>query len=152
MKQIAEDFERRRLAREGKNATKANKYGARRVKTLGQSFDSRLEAAVYNQLCFRERAGEIRDIERQVTLELTPYPGLIRVRIDFCFFDIAREVRVAVEAKGFDKPEWLLKLKLWRLFGPYELELWKGTHARPVLAEIIAPGRHRISERSTEEE
>lgn len=125
-----------------------HKYGAHREKGPNGSWDSQLEKSVYDILLQRAMAGEIRDIQRQVTVDLTPSPFRIRLRLDFTFeqvheghkhFSVGE--RVAVEAKGFATPEWELKLKLYRWCGPMSLELWKGSHARPKLSEIILPLR-----------
>ena len=50
----------------------ANKFGARKTILDGQEFDSRKEARRWAELKLLERAGEIRDLERQVTFELIP--------------------------------------------------------------------------------
>lgn len=131
---------------------KPHKYGANSEKGPNGYWDSQLEKSVYDQLNFRARAGEIRDIQRQVTVDITPSPFRIRLRLDFTFEQVSPNhpkfsvgERVAVEAKGFETAEWDIKLKLWRWIGPMQMELWKGTHQRPKLVEIISPLRPEAS-------
>jgi hypothetical protein len=50
----------------------ANKYGAVRTEVSGVSFDSKLEARRFGDLCILEMAGDIIDLERQPRYELLP--------------------------------------------------------------------------------
>lgn len=52
--------------------SKQNKYGSNKVEMDGILFDSRREAARYNQLKLLEQAGIIRDLRRQVKYVLIP--------------------------------------------------------------------------------
>lgn len=49
-----------------------NKYGNRKTVLDGEIFDSRKEARRWAELKLLERAGKIRDLERQVPFELIP--------------------------------------------------------------------------------
>ena len=49
-----------------------NKYGSRKVEVNGIVFDSKREAARYQELLLLEKAGEIKDIRRQVKYVLIP--------------------------------------------------------------------------------
>jgi len=113
------------------------KYGAKRVDHAGMSFASKLESRVYDVLKLRERAGEIDFIQSQQTVRL--YAG-IGYRVDFVIRDKKSEQLVWVEAKGFETPEWKLKLKLWKEGGPGPLEIWRaGRSGEPYLDETIIP-------------
>jgi len=52
------------------NAEKRSKYGNTRVVVDGMKFDSKREAAIWNELKLREKAGEIHDLHRQVIFPL----------------------------------------------------------------------------------
>lgn len=114
-----------------------SKFSAIKVDLDGRRFDSKLEASVYALLKMRERAGEIADLKCQVQVTLTK--AAIILKPDFAFTDVKSGAAMYAEAKGFETPEWRLKLRLWRHYGPAPLEIWKGTAARPVLDEIVTP-------------
>ena len=57
-----------------------SKYGNQRVEVDGLKFDSKHEAAVYQQLLMRVKAGELRAVIRQVKFDL---PGGIVYIADF---------------------------------------------------------------------
>lgn len=59
---------------------KRQKYGNRSVLVDGMRFDSQHEAAVYQDLALRVRAGELKTVLRQVAFDL---PGGIRYIADF---------------------------------------------------------------------
>jgi hypothetical protein len=140
LKSIALEFSQRDKRREDRVAKKQKrqKFGAVRVKTPGQTFDSKLEHAVFQILKLRERAGEIKNIRSQVTLRLTL--AKIGYRADFTFEDCKTGDTVACEAKG-DYPNaiWDLKKRLYKFYGKFKLEIWKGLHTNPQLVEVITP-------------
>lgn len=47
-----------------------NKYGNKKVEAYGRLWDSKRELACYETLLLREKAGEVRAIETQVTFDL----------------------------------------------------------------------------------
>ena len=51
---------------------KWNKYKAKKVEINGEVFDSKKEANRYQELLLLQRAGKIRDLQRQVKFELIP--------------------------------------------------------------------------------
>lgn len=59
----------------------------------------------------------------------------INWKVDFSFEK--QGVKHYCESKGLETNDYLLKLKLWRKNPPAPLEIWKGTHLRPFLAEKI---------------
>lgn len=116
---------------------KKNKYRAKRVQYENFTFASQLEAAVYQLLKLRENAGEIELIQTQATVLLTK--AEIKYIPDFKCLDLKTNTVFYVESKGYSTPEWNIKKRLWRYYGPANLEIWKGTHKNPHLAEIIEP-------------
>lgn len=114
-----------------------SKYGATRVQASGYSFASKLEAAVHQILLLRERAGEIQILGVQKQVRLTE-AGII-YKPDFEFVNLETGIHYYCEAKGFETPEWKLKLKLYRFYGPRPLEIWQGSAISPKLVETVIP-------------
>lgn len=114
---------------------KRNKYMA--VRTNGLS--SKLEAAVYNILLLRQKAGEIKDIKLQQTVVLQEGGREVRIawKVDFSFVNKSTGGLEYVEAKGIETSDYKLKLKLWKKNPPAPLEIWKGDYRRPKLVEKI---------------
>jgi hypothetical protein len=110
-----------------------NRYG----NTPSGNFSSKLEAAVYQLLHFRSKAGELEIVQTQDHIYLT------RARIlyipDFKCRDLKTGEFFWVEAKGYANDRWPTKKKLWKFYGPGVLEIWQGSHLRPVLTETIVP-------------
>ncbi len=113
------------------------KYANTRVSHAGRSFASKLEAAVFDMLVMMERAGLVKDIVQQ------PHVKLTRAEVvyipDFKCFDVEKEETFWVEAKGAESPEYRIKRRLWKEYGPGPLYVYKGTWQRPKLFEIIIP-------------
>lgn len=105
-----------------------NKYRAQRT----NGFSSKLEAAVYAML---ESRANVTNIKCQTKVYLTD--AKILYIVDFSYEDASSGALVFVEAKGMETPTWRLKRRLWQHYGPGKLEIWKGSHARPYLAETI---------------
>lgn len=72
-----------------------NKFGAQRAEVEGVSFDSKKEARRWGELSMLQRAGEIRNLKRQVKIELQGRDGPLRTRtgrpmiltVDFTYED-----------------------------------------------------------------
>lgn len=114
------------------------KYGAERVELpSGESFPSKLEAAVYEILRLRERAGEISEIKRQDSVSL----GFgLRWKVDFSFTVNATGARQWAEAKGVWDRQAKRNLKMWDAgAGPGPLEIWQGSYRAPKLVETVTP-------------
>lgn len=86
-----------------------NKFGAKRTEIDGISFDSKKEADRWGQLLLLQRAGEIRDLRRQVRIELIGRDAPLRTRtgkpmiitIDFAYEDRRQSwATVYEDAKG----------------------------------------------------
>ena len=82
---------------------KPHKYHAKAVVVDGMRFDSKREARRWHELQLRQRAGQIRSLERQVRIPLHASGGAkVGLYIaDFRFFDVERGQVVVEDAKGF---------------------------------------------------
>lgn len=121
---------------------KKHKYGAERTNRAGYSFASKLEAEVFDYLCLIAEAGEIRDLRNQPHVFLTD--ARIEMVPDFMCVDVKLEQEVYYEAKGFETPEWRLKRKLWTVYGPGRLRVFKkGTTSIRQVEEIIPKGYNK---------
>jgi hypothetical protein len=120
------------------------KYGNKRCEHDGQGFRSQLERDVYATLKLMERAGEIRDIRREQSVQLTPS---IKHKIDFIVFDLKSNQDIGIEAKGAVDRDWSLKRRLYQDFGPFEVQVWKQMNRRVGCAEVIKPGKYKWGEK-----
>lgn len=96
-----------------------NKYGAKKTTVDGITFDSKHEARIWCDLVLLQRAGIIRDLERQVKYELIPKTDKFRAVAyiaDFRYYDCENERTVVMDAKGVKTKEYMIKKKLmyWR--------------------------------------
>lgn len=124
---------------------KRSKYGAVRTNGMG----SMLEAAVYQILELRQKAGHIADLKQQVSVELgeeffvSANTGkikkrIVRWKVDFSYFDKALRQTVWAEAKGVETAHYRKQKRLWKAgAGPGRLEIYKGSWRRPRLVEVI---------------
>jgi hypothetical protein len=118
----------KKMREDGKKSGGKNKYGAQRTHS---GFPSHLEEAVYGELILLERAGELRNVERQSSIQLTKY---VRWKCDFKVFHVEQNIEIWIEAKGVIK-------QLWREFGPGELWIYGGDHGRVFITEKIKSER-----------
>lgn len=96
------------------------KYGNRKVKFGGLTFDSELEFARYQQLKLLERAGQITDLELQPRFELIPKQRrddgkperACEYVADFRYTDTATGQTVIEDAKGMRTRDYIVKRKL----------------------------------------
>lgn len=112
------------------------KYGAKKVEYDGYSFASQLEGALYMQLKL-ELMGKIWD-----SIECQPEVLLSAAQIIYKpdFRTKAPDGTVVFhEAKGFQTPEWRIKRRLWKAYGPGELRVYMGNARRIVMTESIIP-------------
>ena len=90
------------------------KYNNTKIRVDGRLFDSKAEAARWQELSLLERAGEITELERQVEYELIPKQKgerAVKYIADFRYVD--HEGKVVVEdTKGVKTPVWIIKRKL----------------------------------------
>lgn len=96
------------------------KYGNRKVKFGGLTFDSELEFARYQQLKLLERAGQITDLELQPRFELIPKQRrddgkperACEYVADFRYTDTATGQTAIEDAKGMRTRDYIVKRKL----------------------------------------
>lgn len=117
------------------NRYKGNKYGNRKIAFDGQTFDSKKEMRHYTELLLLEKAGKIKDLQRQVKFQLIPAqrepetigpkggvkPGRLIERevayiADFVYVDTRTGERVVVDTKGVRTKEYVIKRKMMLYF------------------------------------
>ncbi|CAB4142063.1 Protein of unknown function DUF1064 [uncultured Caudovirales phage] len=89
-----------------------NKYRNKIVEVDGLKFDSAKEAARYQMLKLRARAGEIHDLNTQVKMPFI-YEGkeLFKYIADFTYFDVIKKKLIIEDVKS----EFTKKLPVYRL-------------------------------------
>jgi hypothetical protein len=96
-----------------KGARKKQKYHAKKQTYNGVKYDSTLEAKVAEELDWQLKAGDLKEVKRQVKIPLMVNKVLIcNYYCDFRVVDKHGQVKY-VEAKGMELPLWLLKKKLF---------------------------------------
>ena len=94
-------------------AKKRSKMGNVKTDAHGITFDSGREAKRYSELLFLEKAGEISDLERQVTYDICVNGVFIcRYRCDYEYLE--RGKKITEDAKGHKTPEYVIKRKLMK--------------------------------------
>ena len=91
-----------------------SKYGNTKIRVDGRLFDSKAEAARWQELQLLERAGEITELERQVEYELIPKQKgerAVKYIADFRYVDNDGKT-VVEDTKGVKTPAWIIKRKL----------------------------------------
>ena len=98
-----------------------NKYHNKKIDTPDGKFDSKFEYEEWCRLKLLEKAGEIKDLRRQVSITLTPKHklngSLIRESSYIAdFYYIENDNEILVDTKGFETPEYKIKKKflLWK--------------------------------------
>lgn len=94
------------------------KYHNTKVKINGEIFDSKKEAARWQELLLLQRAGKISHLNRQVTYELIPSQYIdgkcversVKYVADFVYHQDGQ--LVVEDTKGMKTPEYVLKRKL----------------------------------------
>lgn len=103
------------------------KYHSRKTVVNGIPFDSRLEAARYQQLRLLEKADEITSLQLQVEFQIlrgwiNPETGeKIKSRnyiADFVYIDNATNKLIVEDTKGIETPEFRLKWSLVKSLYP----------------------------------
>ncbi len=114
----------------------ARQTGHKRTELAGQWFDSKAESEMYLILCKWLEDGEITAIDRQQTIKLTD--ANIGYRADFV---ITRPdgTKEAVEFKGLVTEVFALKKRLYKVYGPYKLLIYKKRGKQIYLDETIIP-------------
>lgn len=126
---------RRRFKPKGRD-----RLGVQGFTAHGEKFRSKLEFAVRNLLKLRERAGELKILNREDHVLLGP--AKFRYIPDFKCLDLKTNEEFWVEAKGYETDTWKRNKRLWKFHGPGKLEIWVGPHQRPRLKETVVPAPH----------
>jgi hypothetical protein len=115
---------------------KPHKYKIKKVEHAGRTFDSALERDLYDDLLLRESRGELMNIQSQVTIYMTA--ARIGYRVDYAAWSRLRGRQEYFEAKGFPTPEWEIKRRLYRYYGPGPLYVYVREGKRGLkLSEVI---------------
>lgn len=91
-----------------------SKYHAVKTTIDGITFDSKKEAARYQELKFLERSGEIKQLELQPVFMLLVKTGKAvgKYKADFKYFDCAKRKWIVEDSKGVRTPVYRLKKKI----------------------------------------
>lgn len=106
-----------------------SKFNAQRTIVDGVSFHSKRESEAWLYLKIRERAGEIRDLKRQVPFKLAAFsktgaPEYVTTYIaDFQYFDVRQNRVVVSDAKGCVTAMFRLKAKMLKACHGIEVEI-----------------------------
>lgn len=101
-----------------RSKSRKSKYANQKTKLGGVTFDSKLESEHYVLLLNRLSRGEIKDLARQVRIELTLNAESKEDRVyyvpDFIFFDLVLGEWIVWDSKGMPTDAYKLKRK-WLL-------------------------------------
>lgn len=113
------------------------KYNRKRVRAAdGYWYDSIAEKDYAEILLALEKSGAISNIRRQEMIKLSA--ANIGYKPDFSYTEAGR--RIYVDVKGFETPEFRLKARLWRAYGPGPLRIVKrGKNGGFVTVKEIMP-------------
>lgn len=112
--------------RKAKAQPKRSKYGNRKTVVDGITFDSKREAAYYDELKQRERLGEVDDVKLQEPFVLSINGCLVcTYKADFVFYDIRERRRRVVDVKGVKTKDFIIKQKLMRAVHGIDVEVVK---------------------------
>ena len=95
-----------------------NKYGNKKTVLDGITFDSRKEAKRYQELKLLEKAGEIKDLRRQVKYELIPSQKIngkvVERKVEYVadFVYLQNGDIVVEDTKGIRTKDYIIKRKL----------------------------------------
>jgi len=114
-----------------------HKYKAIKSDYGGYSFASKCEAGLFQLLKLIEKAGEISNIQVQDHVYLTD--ARICMIPDFKILNTLTKESEWYEAKGFETTDYRIKRKLWTVYGPGKLHVYKCRGTTPYLHEVIIP-------------
>lgn len=113
------------------------KYGEVKTTLAGYSFASKAEAALFQELKLKEKAGLLTDIKIQDKVSLSR--AKIIYIADFSALNLETEEREWYEFKGFETEKWRIKRRLWMSYGPGKLLIYKGRVGKIFLHETLTP-------------
>lgn len=92
-----------------------SKFGNVKLNTPSGTFDSRLEYQQFLDLNLLEKVGKISNLQRQVRIKLGQSEKCkVHYIADFVYFDNKKKAWIIHDTKGYETPEFKLKLK-WLL-------------------------------------
>ena len=102
------------------NNYKLNKYNNNIINLNGEKYDSKKEARRHQELLLLQRAGKIKDLQRQVKFVLIPSQRIdgkvveqeCSYKADFVYVDSENGQTVVEDTKGFKTKEYIIKRKL----------------------------------------
>jgi hypothetical protein len=100
-----------------------SKYSNVATNVEGKSFASKLEAKRYQELLLLERAGELTNLQTQVTYRLEVNGSLICKYIADFVYDDRNGLQIVEDTKGYITPEFRLKKKLMKACLGIDIEL-----------------------------
>lgn len=96
-----------------------HKFNAKQTLRDGIKFQSKKEAAYYDELKLGKQAGEVVFFLRQVPFDL---PGGVKYRVDFQVFWVDGTIDF-VEVKGYETSEWKMKRKMVESIYPIKIKV-----------------------------
>jgi len=107
-----------------------NKFNAKKTEFMGIKFDSKWEAERYGQLHAMEKAGAIKDLQRQVRYNIQVNDQKICQYVaDFVYQDMGLDgespKEIVEDAKGVETPEFKIKKKLMKAVFGIEIKITK---------------------------
>lgn len=97
----------------------------RKTECDGYLFDSPAEALRYGELKLLEKSGLVKILTLQPKVHMTD--ARILYKPDFLVLDKTTGQEVYEEVKGFESAIWRLKRRLWIVYGPGPLRVFKGS-------------------------
>ena len=99
-----------------------SKFGAVKTTVDGIEFDSKAEAKRYSELRLLERAGQIKNLERQPRYDLEVNGVKIGFyKADFRYWDQASSQQIVEDVKGMRTPVFAIKAKLMKALHRVEI-------------------------------
>lgn len=99
-----------------------SKFGAVKTTVDGIEFDSKAEAKRYSELKLLERAGKIKNLERQPRYDLEVNGVKIGFyKADFRYWDQASSQQIVEDVKGMRTPVFAIKAKLMKALHRVEI-------------------------------
>lgn len=99
-----------------------SKFGAVKTTVDGIEFDSKAEAKRYSELRWLEKAGKIKNLERQPRYDLEVNGVKIGFyKADFRYWDQATSQHVVEDVKGMRTPVFAIKAKLMKALHRVEI-------------------------------
>lgn len=134
---------RKPIARKGGK----DRYGVARVAAAGESYRSGLEVVIHENLKAMEKAGAIAILAREdhvrmhaaSFLYIPDFKCLALKTLRFLDRQVERGEEFWVEAKGADTDIWRRNYRLWEYHGPGKLVIYRGSHSRYRLTEVLVP-------------